>query len=90
MNKRLGTKGDVDDVLSHPFFEDINMQDLKGKKIKAPYIPLVNDSNLTINFDPLVTEQDAWESFVSEDMRRDIVEKIRQFESHFDDFGNND
>ena len=41
MSKRLGTKGDADEVLSHPFFEDINMQDLKDKKIKAPWIPVI-------------------------------------------------
>ena len=41
MNKRLGTKTDADEVLSHPFFEDINMQDLKDKKIKAPWFPVI-------------------------------------------------
>ena len=31
MTKRLGTKNDVDEVLAHPFFEDVNMRDLKDK-----------------------------------------------------------
>jgi hypothetical protein len=47
MTKRLGTKGDVDEVLSHPFFEDINMRDLTDKKIKAPWIPLIREDDLT-------------------------------------------
>ena len=59
MSKRLGTKNDADEVLSHRFFEDINIQDLKDKKVKAPWVPVISEDNWTLNFDPSVTSEDA-------------------------------
>lgn len=37
--KRLGAKNDVDEILQHKFFKDINIQHILQKKVKAPYIP---------------------------------------------------
>ncbi len=35
--KRLGAKGDVDEILAHPFFEGLDIEKLKEKKIIPPY-----------------------------------------------------
>lgn len=38
---RLGTTGDIDEILQHPWFADVNLDDLMNKKIPSPYIPQV-------------------------------------------------
>ena len=40
---RLGSREDVDDVLSHPFFAEINIPKLQEKTLAAPFIPKVVD-----------------------------------------------
>jgi hypothetical protein len=32
----------VDEILTHPWFAEINMQELLEKKIAAPFLPEVN------------------------------------------------
>jgi serum/glucocorticoid-regulated kinase 2 len=41
-NKRLGVNGG-EEVLAHPFFASIAMDDLIKKRIKAPFIPQTHD-----------------------------------------------
>jgi len=36
---RLGTKGDAEEVLSHPFFSDINLKELEKETIEPPFKP---------------------------------------------------
>ena len=38
-NERLGIDGDVEAILSHPWFADIDREHLMQKKIEAPYMP---------------------------------------------------
>ena len=35
---RLGANG-VDEILAHPWFADLNMEDLVAKKLQPPYVP---------------------------------------------------
>lgn len=65
--KRLGSKNDVDDVINHPFFSDINTNELLAKWIEAPYKPEINMDDITSNFDSSVTEMNPRESIISED-----------------------
>lgn len=48
---RLGHKNDIDDILGHPWFEDLNIKHLLEKKLKAPYIPKVTSDTDLKNFD---------------------------------------
>lgn len=36
---RLGSNGDVNEILSHPFFADIDFEKLQRKEILPPYMP---------------------------------------------------
>lgn len=36
---RLGSKGDVNDVISHPWFSDMDFEALSRKEIVPPYKP---------------------------------------------------
>lgn len=53
--KRLGSKGDAKEIMKHPFFNEINFEDLREKKIASPY-----KFDLTSNefkyFDPKLTK----------------------------------
>jgi hypothetical protein len=40
---RLGARKDADDILKHPFFKEIDLEKLKVKKLKAPFVPEVAD-----------------------------------------------
>ena len=58
-DKRLGSINDFDDIKNHPFFADINFDDLLAKKIKAPYIPALKDATDTTNFDQEFTSENV-------------------------------
>lgn len=47
---RLGFKGDADEVVSHPWFAEINISELLKREIKAPYKPLVKGNQWEQNF----------------------------------------
>ena len=39
--KRIGKEGDVQEILSHPFFADIDIEKLSKKEIEPPFKPQV-------------------------------------------------
>lgn len=41
--KRLGAAGRGEEVLSHPFFQDIDLNQLAQKQIQAPFRPKTTD-----------------------------------------------
>ena len=54
---RLGAKADDDEVLSHPWFAEINLPDLLKRKLIAPYKPLVKGNDWEKNFGPFISEK---------------------------------
>jgi len=40
-SERLGQNNDMDEILMHPFFADLNVDSLLKKKVVAPFIPTV-------------------------------------------------
>lgn len=48
---RLGQNHDVDEILLHPFFADLDMGQLLDKKLPAPFVPKIVDQNDLSNFD---------------------------------------
>ena len=37
--KRLGSNGDIEEILEHPYFQTLDLEALVNKEIKPPYIP---------------------------------------------------
>ena len=37
--KRLGSNGDADEIVNHPWFQDFDWESLIGKKLEAPFKP---------------------------------------------------
>jgi hypothetical protein len=36
---RLGSKGDADEIVNHPWFSDINWDKLMKEELESPFIP---------------------------------------------------
>ena len=43
--QRLGCENDVTDVLSHPWFVDLDLKALYAKKVEAPFVPVLNNTS---------------------------------------------
>ena len=56
--KRLGSStADASDIMSHAFFRDVNWVDLRGRKVPAPYKPIVLNQHDTRNIDKMFTNE---------------------------------
>lgn len=53
---RLGAIGDAKELMSHPFFKDIDWDALAAKKLPPPFKPQVASETDTSNFDPEFTQ----------------------------------
>jgi classical protein kinase C len=57
-SRRLGSgKGDAEEIKKHPFFKDVNFDDVMNKRIPPPYFPTINGSADTSNFDEEFTKE---------------------------------
>jgi len=56
--RRLGSgKADAEEIKKHPFFKDVNFDDVMNKRIPPPYFPTINGSADTSNFDEEFTKE---------------------------------
>jgi len=42
---------DVEDILAHPWFKEINQEALMAKKLPAPFVPKISNPDDTSHFD---------------------------------------
>lgn len=77
--QRLGQNKDVDEILTHPWFADINISDLLEKKIAAPFVPEISSKRDLQNFDPEVTAEELTESVLPEESKQIIKTKNDAF-----------
>lgn len=61
---RIGRDKDVDEITSHPWFKELNVEDLLAKKSVAPFIPKVSSTDDTSNFDEKFSDLEVMESIV--------------------------
>ena len=62
---RLGTRESINEVLGHPFFKDLNIDDLLAKRIEAPFKPKLSADILDVsNFDSQFTSEEAINSVI--------------------------
>lgn len=52
---RIGTTRDVDEILEHPWFSDIDIQKLMNKEIEPEFVPEVEAEDDTSQFDSTYT-----------------------------------
>ena len=75
-NKRLGAIDDFEEILSHPWFSEYNIDDIIAKKVKAPFIPQFEDQYDTKYFN---FKADFSNTLIPE-------EKVKEIESYNDKF----
>ena len=46
MNKRIGAKKGLSEILEHPFFEELDIDALMKKQIEPSYKPDINEGEL--------------------------------------------
>ena len=79
--KRLGREG-LEEIKKEPFFSSIDFDSIKNKKYKALYIPNINESDLTNNFEEEYLNLDIKESPVGKWVEIDEYNKIfKNFEN---------
>ena len=74
-NARLGKQGGMQEILSHPWFAELNQADVLAKKIPSPYIPKV-ETDLHY-FDPMLTTSTETAASVVPKDKRAIIDKSK-------------
>lgn len=84
-SRRLGTQNDVNEILEHPFFDDLDIDDLMEKKITPEFIPEIdqNDKYDLKHFDKDVINMEAKESFINDEEREEIMKKVEGYQQDF-------
>uniref|UniRef100_A0A8D9AP17 Calcium-independent protein kinase C n=3 Tax=Cacopsylla melanoneura TaxID=428564 RepID=A0A8D9AP17_9HEMI len=88
-SKRLGcvqSHGCEAAIRLHPFFRDMNWDDLEARKMKAPFKPKIKSKKDVLNFDAEFTKEDP----VLTPIASDVVRSINQDEFRGFSFINND
>lgn len=76
--KRLGAVNDMKEVLSHPFFNGIDIEKLLNKQLVPPYQPEIND-DLKYFDQKLTSREDFAESVIDDTNRRLILKNADIF-----------
>jgi len=78
--KRLGQEHDVEDIIKHPWFKDLDIEKLLKKQLPAPYIPKVEGKTDLRNFDPEVVGAELTESILPPESIKIIANKDDAFQ----------
>ena len=84
--ERFGNKGGFSEIGKHPFFKGVDFKALEEKKVTAPYKPVLENLYDVSNFDEEFTSEDL----VSSEINEKNMDLIKQNQSKFDDFNDND
>ena len=77
---RLGTKGGVEEVLSHAWLQDLDIEKIVEKAIEAPVKPQLSQDILDVsNFDAAFTGEEATVSVVPSNKLSKIQNNASQF-----------
>ena len=49
-SKRLGAKGDSEEIMAHPWFADINIETLMAKTMEPPFKPKQTDGPINLKY----------------------------------------
>lgn len=73
-NKRIGAKKGVGEILSHPFFENLDIDQLMTKQIKPSYTPDINEGEFKY-FDQKLVMDNKLELSVVPNNRQRVIDK---------------
>ena len=69
--KRLGCKGDIAEILAHPFFANISIEKILNKQLVPPYRPAISDD--LMYFDKKLTSMDDFAESVIDDSHKKLI-----------------
>ena len=81
--KRLGSIDDVEEVLMHPWFEDMNIDDILSRKVDPPFIPSFDNETDTKYFN---TKLDFTTTVIPEEKMKEVEtysDQFKDFEKNF-------
>lgn len=79
----IGSKDGIEEVISHPWFDEYDVDKLLNKKYEPPYIPeLSKDVEDVSNFDKRFTSEMVKHSIIT---KKDLL-KIQKYAHEFEDF----
>ena len=82
--KRLGYQKGIEEIKSHPFFAKIDFNAIEQKKIKAPFIPEVENDTDVQNFDEEFTNEEVGMSYIPK-KNMDLIKKNQGMFKDFSD-----
>lgn len=78
---RLGTKNSIEEIMSHPFFADLNIPALVAKTIEPPFKPKLSHDVFDVScFDSQFTSEEAIHSVIPQEKLNQIRKNMDQFE----------
>ena len=78
---RLGSKEGMTEVMRHPFFSDLNLDELVSKRLHPPFKPKLSEDVLDVsNFDSQFTSEEAINSVIPAQKLDQIRKNMEQFE----------
>ena len=80
--KRLGYQKGIEEIKKHPFFAKIDFNLIEQKKVKAPFIPEVENDTDVQNFDEEFTSEEVGMSYIP----KKNMEMIKKNQGMFKDF----
>ena len=78
-DNRLGAKNGSLEIISHPWFNDIDFSKLNDMKLETPFKPEIDGENWLENFDSEFTQEEARDSEVNVDLNM-----LKQFQDEFE------
>lgn len=84
---RLGSgKRDAEEVMMHPYFRNINFDDILHLRVDPPYLPLVSGEHDVSNFDDEFTAETPRLTPINSTLDSSMQEKFRGFSHMSDDY----
>lgn len=89
-SKRLGSENGANEILEHTFFDELDIDDLMEGKIKPEFVPEISEDDKydLKNFDQEVTNLAAKESFINDEEREKIIDKVKSYKGEFEQIDN--
>lgn len=78
---RLGSKDDFVEVLSHPYFKDIDIEALEAKKVKPPFMPNFGKKDLGEFFNVQNSKAAMGDTYIPRENRKIVQQNTNQFDA---------
>lgn len=80
--KRLGVENDIDDVISHPYFASLNIEELKKKTLTPPYLPEITKDQIGTYFKLKTDSKSVSDTMIPNQK----VKQIKKYDKAFQEF----